>query len=164
MEIKKLILSLGLLILFLGVIEYKNTCKTEPVVAIEETQIEQEPVEVLTGVEPEEEPETTTYRVTAYCPCERCCGKWAKNRPHDENGEPIVYGASGEVLVSGVSCASPITFGTQIELDGIGIVVVQDRTATWVVDKYGDNIIDIYMTDHEAAKEFGVQYIEGVIK
>lgn len=174
MESKKLLLSfillLMLLFVFLGLIECKNNCKTEPVEVGKEIQIEQKeeveevPEEVVTSTEPKEEPTKIEYRVTAYCPCEKCCGKWAKNRPLNELGEPIVYGASGKTLLSGVSCASPLEFDTQIELDGIGIVEVQDRTANWVVNKYGENVIDIYMSDHETAKNFGVKYIEGVIK
>ena len=112
----------------------------------------------------EVEAESTTFRVTAFCSCEKCCGEWANNRPVDENGQPIVYGASGEQLVDWYSCASPLEFGTQIELDGIGVVEVHDRTAQWVVNKYGSNLIDIYMNDHQQALEFGVKYVEGVIK
>lgn len=93
------------------------------------------------------------FRVTAYCSCEICCGQWAENRP---NG--IVYGASGEELVAGVSCASPLPFGTVLEVEGVGTYIVQDRTASWVVDKYGENIVDIYFDDHQAALEFGLQY------
>jgi 3D (Asp-Asp-Asp) domain-containing protein len=108
-----------------------------------------------------EEPETTEaepeslgeYRVTAYCACEKCCGEWALNRP---NG--IVYGAAGVELKAGVSCASPLPFGTVVEIEGLGEYIVQDRIAQWVVDKYGENLIDIYFDDHEAAKEFGLQY------
>lgn len=116
---------------------------------------------------PEEEPEvvesveTITYRVTAYCACEKCCGKWATQRPLDENGEPIVFGALGTVLTPLYSCASPMPFGTMVELDGFGMVEVEDRTAKWVVEKYGENIIDIYMTDHDECKRFGVKYLEG---
>lgn len=93
------------------------------------------------------------FRVTAYCSCEICCGQWAENRP---NG--IVYGASGEELIAGVSCASPLPFGTVLEIEGVGTYIVQDRTASWVVDKYGENIVDIYFDDHQAALEFGLQY------
>ena len=48
-------------------------------------------------VEPEPE-YLGEFRITAYCSCEICCGKWAENRP-----DGIVYGASGEELVAGVS-------------------------------------------------------------
>ena len=89
-------------------------------------------------------------KIMAYCACEICCGKWAKNRP-----DGIVYGASGEELVAGVSCASPLPFGTVLEIEGVGTYIVQDRSA---VDKYGDNLVDIYLDDHQAALEFGVQY------
>lgn len=99
------------------------------------------------------------FRVTAYCSCEICCGQWAENRP---NG--IVYGASGEPLVAGVSCASPLPFGTVLEVEGVGTYIVQDRTASWVVDKYGENLVDIYFDDHQAALEFGLQYHDVYMK
>ena len=103
-----------------------------------------------------------TFRVTAYCACEKCCGEWAKNRPTDELGKPIVIGALGTPLTS-ESCASPLPFGTEISLEDYGVVVVEDRTADWVVNKHGENIIDLYMEDHNEALEFGVKYMEGVI-
>ena len=100
-----------------------------------------------------------TYRITAYCSCEKCCGEWAKNRP-----DGIVYGASGEELVAGVSCASPLPFGTVVEIEGLGEYVVQDRTAAWVVEKYGEQQIDIYFDTHEAACEFGLKYLTVYLK
>lgn len=109
------------------------------------------------------QPTTTTFRVTAYCPCEKCCGKWALNRPKDKNGNPIARGASGTVLIPKVSVASPLPFGTEIELEGVGTVVVHDRTAQWVVDKYGDTIIDLYFETHEEVNEWGARKVEGVI-
>lgn len=109
----------------------------------------------------ESEPEKITYRVTAYCSCIKCCGKWALNRPVDENGNEIVIGAGNVPLTPKVSCASPLPFGTKIKLDGYGTVVVQDRTAQWVVNKYGENIIDIYVNNHDDIKNIGLQYIEG---
>ena len=70
-----------------------------------------------------------------------------------------VYGASGEELVAGVSCASPLPFGPVLEVEGVGTYIVQDRTASWVVDKYGENLVDIYFDDHQAALEFGLQSV-----
>lgn len=163
MEIKRIVASLlGLIVIIFwsGAFYYKASTRQEVV------EIEIEPTVEIEEVvaEPEPEPEKVLYRVTAYCPCEECCGEWAKKRPLDENGEPIVVGSWGVELVNGYSVASPMAFGTQVELDGLGTVEVQDRTAKWVVDRFGENIIDIYMTDHKTAGEFGVQYIEGVIK
>lgn len=96
-----------------------------------------------------------TFRITAYCSCKKCCGKWADNRP---NG--IVYGASGAELVAGVSVASPLPFGTEIYIDGLGEYVVQDRLANWVAEKYGDKLIDVYFDDHEEAKQFGCKWLD----
>jgi 3D (Asp-Asp-Asp) domain-containing protein len=96
-----------------------------------------------------------TFRITAYCSCKKCCGKWADNRP---NG--IVYGASGAELVAGVSVASPLPFGTEIYIDGLGDYVVQDRLAKWVVEKYGENLIDVYFDNHEEAWNFGCKYLD----
>jgi 3D (Asp-Asp-Asp) domain-containing protein len=152
------------MILLSGCHQEENLVDNTVVLSSMPDEVIEEPPELEPPVVEEAETvEKITYRVTAYCACEKCCGKWALNRPLDENGEPIVYGAAGEVLVSGVSVASPLPFGTQIELDGYGTVVVQDRTAKWVVEEYGEDIIDIYFDSHEAAWNWGCQYIEGVI-
>ena len=93
-------------------------------------------------------------RITAYCACEQCCGEWAKDRPVDENGNPIVYGASGQVLTPGVSVACSLPYGTEIQIDGLpGTYVVEDRTAEWVQDKYNGMTVDIYMPTHESCYE-----------
>lgn len=147
----------------------KTPSSSEPVSVV--TSIEplesEEIVESVESVEDQgselEDIETITFRVTAYCSCEICCGKWALNRPLDENGNEIVYGAAQIPLRSGVSCASPLPFGTEIDLGELGVVVVEDRTADWVVEKHGQYIIDLYFTDHETASAFGVKYVEGVI-
>ena len=102
---------------------------------------------------PTAEPDYTDlgiYTITGYCACEKCCGKWAQNRP---NG--IVYGAEGTELISGVSVANNgFPFGTRLFIEGWGEVVVQDRTASWVNDKYNGKILDIYFDSHEQAVEF----------
>lgn len=137
-----------------------DVVESEPTtnIEVEPTIDEVEDVEVVT---PEEN--KITFRVTAYCSCYKCCGKWALNRPKDENGNEIVIGAGNVLLTPMVSVASPLPFGTKINLDGFGTVVVQDRTAQWVVDKYGENIIDIYVNNHEDIKNIGRQFVEGVI-
>ena len=115
-----------------------------------------EPVETPLVEEPAE-PEPVllgSFRITAYCSCEKCCGEWAKNRP---NG--IVYGAAGVELKADVSCASPLPLGTVVEVAGLGEYIVQDRPAQWVIDKYGENQIDIYFDSHEAASAFGLKQL-----
>lgn len=120
-----------------------------------------EPVETPLVEEPAE-PEPVllgSFRITAYCSCEKCCGEWAKNRP---NG--IVYGAAGVELKAGVSCASPLPLGTVVEVEGLGEYIVQDRPAKWVIDKYGENQIDIYFDNHEAASAFGLKQLNVYLK
>lgn len=137
----------------------------EPVPAVERIvpAVEVSYTEPVIEVVEEIAPAPIEYRVTGYCSCEKCCGKWSLNRPLDENGNEIVYGASGAVLESGVSSGGTLPFGTQVELEGYGTVVVQDRGADWLTDKFGENWIDIYFSSHEEAKEFGLQYLNGVI-
>ena len=93
-------------------------------------------------------------RITAYDACSECCGQWADNRPLDENGEPIVYGASGEELTPGVSVACSLPYGTELKIDGLpGTYIVHDRTAEWIQDKYNGMTVDIYMDSHDACYE-----------
>lgn len=93
-------------------------------------------------------------RITAFCACSVCCGEWANNRPLDENGNPIVYGASGKELTPGVSVACSLPYGTEIQIDGLpGTYIVEDRTAEWIQDKYNGMTVDIYMDSHEACYE-----------
>lgn len=93
-------------------------------------------------------------RITAFCACSVCCGEWANNRPLDENGNPIVYGASGKELTPGVSVACSLPYGTKLEIDGLpGTYVVEDRTAEWIQDKYNGMTVDIYMPTHESCYE-----------
>lgn len=104
------------------------------------------------------EPTRTLYgscRITAYCSCEKCCGKWASMRPKDENGNPIVTGARGTVLTPGYSVGCTLPFGTVLEIDGLeGQFVVEDRTADWIAEKYDGMTVDIYFDDHQACYDY----------
>lgn len=98
--------------------------------------------------------------VTYYCACEKCCGYWSKNRPLDEQGNPIVYGASGERLTPMISaaCAPDVPYGTVFEIgysDGsIERVVCEDRGGAIKGAR-----IDIYVGSdanaHARALEYG---------
>jgi len=93
------------------------------------------------------------YRITGYCPCKKCCGIWAKNRP---NG--IVYGSGGVELTPGVSIAAPFPIGTKLYIEGLGEYVVQDKVADWVLKKYDNKVIDIYCQTHEEAQKVSESY------
>lgn len=97
-----------------------------------------------------------SFKLTAYCSCSLCCGKWAKNRP---NG--IIYGAIGEELKEGYSIAvdpSVIPYKTEVVING----------HTYKAQDCGGaikgNRIDVYFEDHNDALEFGVQYAEVFMK
>lgn len=110
--------------------------------------------------------ETKTWRskgkftLTAYCSCKKCCGKWAKNRPVDENGNTIVITASGKRAKAGTTIAvdpKVIPYGTKVKING-HIYIAQD---TGVRGKH----IDVYFDSHEEAVKFGkkkaIVYIKG---
>lgn len=122
--------------------------ETETVEAVKiETTIEEttsEPVLVDFG----------EFKITAYCPCEECCEQWAKNRPKDENGNLIVYTASGEIARQGVTIAADTNifpFGTVLIIDGHEYVV-QDKGGAIKGKR-----IDIFFDNHEDASNFGVR-------
>lgn len=97
------------------------------------------------------------FSITAYCPCEKCCGQYGVNRPIDENGDLIVYGAYGQRLEAGVSIATdPNVIGFNQDVYINGVVYKAHDTG----GNIKGNQIDIYMTDHDEAIEFGVQYAD----
>ncbi len=101
------------------------------------------------------------FRLTAYCPCAECCGKWAEGRPVDMHGNEIVYTASGDVAVSGKTIAvdpSVIPFGTEVTIGG------NTYTAADSGGAIDGNRIDVYMDDHADALAFGVQYATVYVK
>lgn len=81
-------------------------------------------------------------RITAYCSCAKCCGKWA--------GSPT---ASGSIPVEGRTVANgSLPFGTKVTIDG-HTYVVEDRGVN------GDQF-DIYFDDHGEALRYGMRYTE----
>lgn len=123
--------------------------------------IPEEPVTYPIDREPDNLWSLGEFKITAYCPCEKCCGYWATVRPTDENGEPIVYTASGKIAAQGVTVAadtSVLPFGTVLVI-GEHEYTVQDRGGM-----VKGNHVDIYFDSHEAAKEWGTQYMEIFVK
>jgi 3D (Asp-Asp-Asp) domain-containing protein len=84
------------------------------------------------------------YKLTAYCGCSKCCGKWSE----------FNLTASGTIPKQGrtVGCNS-LKFGTEIIINGKKYVVEDTGNMK-------DNVIDIYFDLHEDALNFGVQYVE----
>ena len=96
------------------------------------------------------------FKLTAYCSCEICCEGYAANRPIDENGNPIVYTASGTIAREGRTIGvtpNTIPYGTQVYISGLGWRTAED-TGGGISSKH----IDVYMGSHEAALNSGLTY------
>lgn len=86
------------------------------------------------------------FKLTAYCNCSRCCGKWAGGAT-----------ASGVMPKAGRTIAVDprvIPLGTKVVING----------HTYVAEDTGSaikgNKIDVYFNSHQAALNFGVQYAD----
>ena len=80
------------------------------------------------------------FTATAYCGCAKCCGK--------STGKT----ASGTTATAGrtVAMSSSYSFGTKIEIQGMGIYIVEDRGGA-----IKGNRIDIFFSNHQKALDFG---------
>lgn len=85
----------------------------------------------------------TIYKITAYCPCSKCCGK-ATGRT-----------ASGTKATPGrtVAASSKYAFGTKLNIGG-HIYTVEDRGGAIT-----ENKIDIFVNSHSEALQWGVRYL-----
>lgn len=86
--------------------------------------------------------EWQTFTLTAYCGCEKCCGK----------SDRIT--ATGTYAIEGVTIAvdpTVIPYGSLVDIEGIGTFVAEDCGGA-----IKGNKIDIYFERHEDALRFGV--------
>ena len=112
--------------------------------------------------EPEQNKELTAtslgvFTLTAYCSCYECCNEYALNRPLDENGNQIVYTASGNRAVQGVTIAvdpTVIPYNTNVQING------HTYTAHDTGGLIKGNRIDVYFENHQEACDFGLQTAE----
>ncbi len=94
--------------------------------------------------------QTLSMRVTAYCPCEKCCGEWADG-----------VTANGHVISQGdrfVAADRRFGFDTQMVIPGYNTsktVKVYDRGGAIY-----DNRLDVFFNTHQEALEWGGQYLE----
>ena len=84
-----------------------------------------------------------TYKITAYCSCSKCCGK------------STGMTASGTRATAGrtVAASSKFAFGTKLNING-HIYTVEDRGGA-----ISGNRIDIYVSSHAEALQWGVRYL-----
>ena len=83
------------------------------------------------------------YKITAYCPCSKCCGK--------SNG----ITASGTKATAGrtVAASGKFALGTKLKING-HIYTVEDRGGA-----INGNKIDIFVNSHSEALAWGVRYL-----
>lgn len=154
-NVKRFIFSLTLIILvsfISGLITGKNLAKQPTRKIKENISINTPTSDILTPkiVKTIKETEWQTFKATAYCPCEKCCGK----------NDGIT--ASGIKAKEGVTIAADWTvlpMFTKVEIDGLGTRIVQDKGGA-----IKSNHIDIYFENHQKALEFGVQEVQLKIK
>jgi 3D (Asp-Asp-Asp) domain-containing protein len=91
-----------------------------------------------------------TYRVTAYCPCEKCCGKWSDG-----------VTANGHVIQPWdrfVAADKRVPFGTRLKIPGYN-----NGNPVRVLDRGGaikGNRLDVFFPTHQEALNWGVQNLE----
>ena len=140
-------------------VKYQNDVEIEKTVISE--VVKQEPVNKIVQVQKKQTsrssaPRTTglptgstastggkTYKITAYCPCSKCCGK--------STGRT----ASGTKATAGRTVAAPsnFAFGTKLNIGG-HVYTVEDRGGA-----IKGNKIDIFVSSHQEALQWGVRYL-----
>lgn len=105
-------------------------------------EVAQEPPVVVV-----QEPQTVDlgeFKITAYCPCTKCCGQWANGI----TSTGVTAQANRTIAVD----SSVIPYGTRVLIDG----------NEYVAEDCGGAIkgkrIDIYFDTHKEALQWGVKY------
>lgn len=96
----------------------------------------------MSGPSKEISDEWQLFTITAYCGCEKCCGKTDR------------ITATGTCAVEGVTIAvdpTVIPYGSLVDIEGIGTFVAEDCGGA-----IKGNKIDIYFERHEDALKFGI--------
>ena len=104
-----------------------------------------EPVDIVCEADAPQTVSLGEYKITAYCPCAKCCGK----------SDGIT--ATGMLARQGRTIAvdpQKISYGERVIING------HTYTAEDCGGAIKGNRIDVYFDSHEDALEFGVQYAE----
>lgn len=117
-------------------------------VRVEPTSIEQM-TEIITESPTSQVELLGTFKLTAYCACEKCCGK------------------SDGITATGTKATANRTIAVDKTIIPYGTVVIINGNEYVAEDTGGavkGNIIDIFFDDHEEALNFGVQYADVYVK
>lgn len=97
---------------------------------------------------------TVRMRVTGYCACPRCCGKFSDGRTAD-----LHKIRKGDVFVA---ADKRVPFGTEMIIPGYNHdrpVEVKDRGRL-----IKGNRLDVFFNDHKIAKKWGTRYLDVLVK
>ena len=139
--------------------EYIETEEINQMVNLE-TESDAEMENIDSSIQPQEsfnsaadEPEWISlgeFEITAYCPCETCCGSYADG-----------ITASGHIAQEGITAAadtSVLPYGTEIIIDG------EEYTVQDCGGAINGNRIDIFFADHDTALNYGRQIHEVFVR
>jgi 3D (Asp-Asp-Asp) domain-containing protein len=101
---------------------------------------------VIQEIAAERKPKTQIFMVSAYCPCARCCGRRAIGLTATEESawRPGVAADWGVLKP-----------GTKVTIPGYGVAIVDDKGG-----KIKGNRLDVRMTYHWQARQWGIQWLE----
>ena len=125
-----------------------HTHTIEPNAHVESTSTEQM-TEIITEAPTSQVELLGTFKLTAYCDCEKCCGK------------------SDGITATGTKATANRTIAVDKTIIPYGTVVIINGNEYVAEDTGGavtGNIIDIFFDDHEEALNFGVQYADVYVK
>lgn len=104
-----------------------------------------EPVDIICEANAPQTVSLGEYKITAYCPCAKCCGK------NDGITSTGVLARQGRTIAVD---PQKIAYGDRVIING------HTYTAEDCGGAIKGNRIDVYFDSHEDALEFGVQYAE----
>lgn len=112
-----------------------------------------------TGIPPTEYEKVIKVKATAYCLCQKCCGKSPDNPRYGytASGIRIVPGTGMKVIAVDTSV---VPLGTNVYVEGLN--GASDYGYAIAADTGGaikENKIDLYMDTHEQALAWGVKYV-----
>lgn len=91
-------------------------------------------------------------KVSAYCPCEKCCNGFSDGKTSIGRDAWKTYGVAADPKL--------LPYGKKLNIPGVGIRIVDDTgCAMRQSAKEGIYHIDVRFHNHEDAKEFGVQWL-----
>ncbi len=96
-------------------------------------------------------PEVGTFNISSYCPCEKCCNKTDGITASGKKATEWCTIAAGKKYELGTIIYIP----DLADMPNEGWFIVEDRGGA-----ISDEKLDVYMSTHEKALEFGRKYLE----